>query len=122
MLQNKGMCVYKSRGGHRMRETCVFRNTKYSIKIMFDKLKDMYQMQKQAREMQALLGAERAVGSSKDGVIQITLSGSFDVVDVVVTDGAQLTKDVVQKDIKEAFTDAQQKVKGILMQKFKGMV
>lgn len=79
-------------------------------------------MQKQAREMQALLGAERAVGSSKDGVIQITLSGSFDVVDVVVTDGAQLTKDVVQKDIKEAFTDAQQKVKGILMQKFKGMV
>ncbi|OGZ45945.1 MAG: hypothetical protein A3J54_03000 [Candidatus Ryanbacteria bacterium RIFCSPHIGHO2_02_FULL_45_13b] len=105
-----------------MRETCVFRNSKYSIKIMFDKLKDMYQMQKQAREMQALLGAERAVGSSKDGVIQITLSGSFDVVDVVVTDGAQLTKDVVQKDIKEAFTDAQQKVKGILMQKFKGMV
>jgi len=82
----------------------------------------MYQMQKQAREMQALLGAERAMGLSKDGVIQITLSGSFDVLDVVVADGIELTKDMVQKDIKEAFTDAQQKVKGILMQKFKGMV
>ncbi|OGZ43331.1 MAG: hypothetical protein A2719_05425 [Candidatus Ryanbacteria bacterium RIFCSPHIGHO2_01_FULL_45_22] len=89
---------------------------------MFDKIKDMYQMQKQAREMQALLGAERAMGLSKDGVIQITLSGSFDVLDVVVADGIELTKDMVQKDIKEAFTDAQQKVKGILMQKFKGMV
>jgi len=72
--------------------------------------------------MQALLGAERAMGLSKDGVIQITLSGSFDVLDVVVADGIELTKDMVQKDIKEAFTDAQQKVKGILMQKFKGMV
>ena len=89
---------------------------------MFDKIKDMYQMQKQAREMQALLGAERAIGSSKDGVIQITLTGSFDMVDVMVSDGSQLTKELVQKDIKEAFTDAQQKIKGILMQKFKGMM
>jgi len=89
---------------------------------MFDKLKDMYQMQKQAREMQALLGVERAVGSSKDGIIQITLSGSFDLVDIVVAESTVLSKDNVERAIKEAFTDAQQKVKGILMQKFKGMV
>ncbi len=71
--------------------------------------------------MQAVLGAERATGLSKDGAVQITLSGSFDVVDIVVSDEAPLTKESVQKGVKEAFTDAQQKVKGILMQKFKGM-
>lgn len=78
-------------------------------------------MQKQAREMQAMLGAERAVGSSKNGIVHITLSGSFDVLDVTVADGVRLAKESMEKDIKEAFTDAQQKVKGILMQKFKGM-
>ena len=72
--------------------------------------------------MQALLGVERAVGSSKDGIIQITLSGSFDLVDIVVAESTVLSKDNVERAIKEAFTDAQQKVKGILMQKFKGMV
>ena len=88
---------------------------------MFDKIKDMYQMQKQAREMQTMLNAEQAMGSSKDGSIQITLNGSFEVINVSVSDEIPLTKDLVQKGIKEAFTDAQQKIKGILMQKFKGM-
>ncbi len=78
-------------------------------------------MQKQAREMQTMLNAEQAVGSSKDGSIQITLNGSFEVINVSVSDASPLTKDLVQRGIKESFTDAQQKIKGILMQKFKGM-
>lgn len=88
---------------------------------MFDKLKDMYAMRKEAQEMQAVLGAERATGTSRDGSVRITMTGGFDIVEVLVAEGAALTKERVERAVKEAFVDAQQKIKGILMQKFKGM-
>ena len=78
-------------------------------------------MRKEAQEMQAVLGAERAIGTSRDGSVRITMTGSFDVMEVQVAEGATLTKESVERAVKEAFTDAQQKIKGILMQKFKGM-
>lgn len=88
---------------------------------MFDKIKDMYAMRKEAQEMQAVLASERATGASRDGSVRITMTGGFDIVEVLVADGATLTKESVERAVKEAFVDAQQKIKGILMQKFKGM-
>ena len=92
------------------------------IATMFDKLKDAYHMREQAKEMQAVLSKEQVTGSSRDGTFHITINGSFDVQDVLVREGAELSKTLVEKGIKEAFIDASQKLKGVLMQKFKGMM
>ena len=78
-------------------------------------------MQKQAREMQAMLAAERVTGVSRDGKFQIIMNGAQDVIEVnVPLEG--LEKASVEHGIKEAFTDAQEKVKKVMMEKLKGMM
>lgn len=88
---------------------------------MFDKLKDMYNMRKDAQQMQAMLNAEQVMGVSRDKLFSITINGSFEILGVSAPEGEALTKAAVEKGVKEAFTDAQQKIKGVLMQKFKSM-
>ena len=88
---------------------------------MFDKFKDMYAMREQAKEMQAALSSEKVTGISRDKVFQISINGAFEVQEVIVQEGAELHKSIVERGIKEAFVDASQKLKGILMQKFKNM-
>ena len=78
-------------------------------------------MREQAKEMQTALNAEKVTGVSRDRIFQITINGSFDIQEVIVQEGAELSKSTVERSVKEAFTDAQQKLKGLLMQKFKHM-
>jgi DNA-binding protein YbaB len=88
---------------------------------MFDNLKDIYNLRKQAQQMQSKLNEEKVMGSSKDGRFQVTLNGNQEIIAISVPQDG-LEKSMVEAGVKAAFTDAQQKIKGILMQKMKELM
>lgn len=89
---------------------------------MFDQIKDLYNLKKQAQEMQKQMEKERVSGSSNDGAFTITINGSNEVVEVIVSTETSFDHTRIEKNIKEAFTDAQAKLKSVMMEKFKGMM
>ncbi len=86
---------------------------------MLGKIKELYDLQKNARAMQSKLSAVQAAGKSSNGVVTITLNGHFDLVSVAVADNTQLNKAMMEKSIREAFSDAQGKIKKSLVENFK---
>lgn len=89
---------------------------------MFDKLKDMYQLQKQAREIQARLSSEKVEGVSRDGTFRVELNGNQEVLFVSVSDTTNLSREAVERNSKEAFSDALSKLKNLLAQKMQEMI
>ncbi len=89
---------------------------------MLDKLKDMYALRKQAQELQAKLGQQQVTGSSRNANITITLNGNQEITHVKVAEHVQLVASSVEKDIKEAFADAHNKLKSILMSSMKDLL
>ncbi len=89
---------------------------------MFGQMKDMYNLQKQAREMQKQLEAEQLTGASKDGHIKITINGSYELLNVRVSPEAQLSPSEIENGIKQAYNDANSQIKTVLTEKFKGMI
>ncbi len=88
---------------------------------MLDSLKQMYAMQKQAREMQALLANERKTGTSRDGTVSLVINGSFEVLDVSFADNHLYDKVKTGRAIKEAFDSAGAEIKKSLVEKMKSM-
>ena len=78
-----------------------------------DILKNFQGVQSKMQDMQSKLGEIRAEGSSGGGMVRITLTGQYSVVDVKISpeainpDDPQLIEDLVLS----AFTDASNKVK-----------
>ena len=89
---------------------------------MFDKLKDIYQLQKQAREMQSRLATERVEGMSRDGSFRVALNGNQEVLSVSITENANLSREAVERNSKEAFSDALAKLKNLLAAKMREMM
>jgi DNA-binding YbaB/EbfC family protein len=78
-----------------------------------DILKNFQGMQSKMQEMQSKLGDIRAEGAAGGGMVRITLTGQYSVIDVKISpevitpDDPQLLEDLVLS----AFTDASNKVK-----------
>lgn len=89
---------------------------------MFGQLKDLYNLQKQAKEMKQQLESEEVTGTSKDGMVHITLNGSYELKKVKVEESAQLSPSQIEQSVTQAYDDANTKLKSILMEKFKGMM
>lgn len=89
---------------------------------MFGQLKDLYNLQKQAREMKKQLEAEQITGTSRDGQISVTLNGSYELISVKVNPEAQLSPSEIEQGFRQAYDDANGKLKSILAEKFKGMM
>jgi DNA-binding protein YbaB len=87
---------------------------------MFDKMKDLYNLQKQAKEMQRQMEQERVTGTSRDGTVQLTLNGSYDLINAEVTQTLEAPQ--AATNIKEAYNDASDKLKKVLASKFQGMM
>ncbi len=82
---------------------------------MFDQLKNLYNLQKQ-------LANEQVTGSSHDGAFHVTLNGNHELVKVDISPDINLDQPQVEKNIKEAHQDAQEKLKKLLAEKFQGML
>jgi len=92
---------------------------------MLGKLKDAFSAagaMKQAYDMQKKMTQIQSVGRSSNGVITITINGQFDIIAVNVLDNTQYNKVMLEKSIKEAFNDAQVKLKKILAENFKDLM
>lgn len=85
-------------------------------------MKDLYNLQKQAREMQNQMKSIQVTGTSKDGKISIVLNGSYELIRVAVAPDAALQPSEIEAGVTQAFNDASAQVKTLLMDKFKGMV
>jgi DNA-binding protein YbaB len=89
---------------------------------MFGQIKDLYNLQKQAREMKKQLESEQVTGSSSDGLIRLTIDGSYDLKSVKVDPAAQLSPSQIEQGIRQAYEDANSQIRSILAEKFKGMM
>ena len=89
---------------------------------MFGQLKDLYNLRKQAAEMQKMLAQERITGTSQDGSFSVTLNGNHELIEVNVLPNLKLNHPEIAKNIKQAFDDAQEKLKSLLTQKFQGII
>ena len=89
---------------------------------MLDKLKDLYNLQKQAREIQSRLAGERVEGTSRDSSFCVELNGNQEVLSVSVSENANLSREVVERNAKEAFSDALSKLKNLLASKMREMM
>lgn len=92
---------------------------------MLGKIKDAFATagaMKQAYDMQKKMASIQANGKSSNGVITITINGQFDIIAVNVLDNTQYNKQMLEKSIKEAFNDAQVKLKKILAENFKDLM
>ncbi len=89
---------------------------------MFDQLKDLYQLKKQAQELQKQMAAEQVTGTSTDGTFNVTLNGNHELINVIISPGINLQQPEIEKNIKEAYNDALDKLKTRIAQKFQGML
>ncbi len=74
---------------------------------MFDKAKDLYKLQKQAREIKGKL-KNTHIEAEQDGVV-VTVSGEQEVVSVVISDEAMNDKRKLEKTLEIVFNKAVKK-------------
>lgn len=85
---------------------------------MFDQIKDLYNLQKQAKEIQKQMASQQVIGTSRDGTFSVTINGNHELVKVDISPDIDLTHPNIAQNIKEAHYDAQEKLKALLTQKF----
>ena len=88
---------------------------------MFDKLKELKQMQDQAKQMQNTLSSER-VTVSEMGIV-ITMDGNMQITDVVVNEKLlnQESKEKLQTAFKVAHREAMKRVQKLMAGKMRNM-
>ena len=72
--------------------------------------------------MQKKLATELVTGFSDDKSFSLVLNGNQELIEVNVSPDINLSQPDIEKNIKQAYADAQTKLKSLLMQKFQGMV
>ncbi|MDP2656385.1 MAG: YbaB/EbfC family nucleoid-associated protein [bacterium] len=88
----------------------------------FDKLKDMNEMRKQAKEIQGALAQEQVMGTSHDGAFKITMDGNQNLLNVEIGESIVGDKQTLEKGCREAFTHATDQLKKILATRFSSML
>lgn len=83
-----------------------------------DKLKDVNEMRKQAKQLEVLLGQETVTGKSSGEKIKITIDGNQAVKSVEVSDAVVGDRGEIARNIREALEDVQHKHKKMLQSKF----
>ncbi len=89
---------------------------------IFDKLKDVNEMRKQAKQIESLLGQETVTGQSSGGKIKITIDGNQNVKSVEVDESIAGDKSEVARHIRSALEDLTSKHKKMLQSKFGNML
>ncbi len=87
---------------------------------MFDQIKNLYNLKKQAEELQKQMAGEKFTGTS--GLVSITLNGNQDLIDVQIASSEPVDGQVVARDFQKAFRAAQDQMKRVMAEKFKGMI
>ncbi|MBL8030588.1 MAG: YbaB/EbfC family nucleoid-associated protein [Candidatus Doudnabacteria bacterium] len=89
---------------------------------LFDKLKDINEMRKQASQMQAMLAQQTVTGESGGGKVKITIDGNMDVKSVEVAPEVAGDKSEVARHVRSALEDTFKQHKKMLQKNFSGML
>ena len=89
---------------------------------IFDKLKDINEMRKQAKQIELMLAQETITGQSSGGKIKIVIDGNQVVKSVEVDPSVAGDKSEVARHIRSALEDLFAKHKKALQSKFGGML
>lgn len=89
---------------------------------IFDKLKDVNEMRKQAKVIEAALAGEIVVGHSSGDKIKITVDGNQVVKSVEVSDQIVGDRAEIARHIRAALEDLNSKHKKMLQSKFGNML
>lgn len=89
---------------------------------IFDKLKDVNEMRKQAKQIELVLGSEEVIGKSAGDKIKITIDGNQKVKSVEVSPDIVGDKAEIARHIRTALEDLNNKHKKLLQQKFGNMM
>ncbi len=89
---------------------------------LFDKIKDVNEMRKQAKQIEMMLGAEEVVGKSPGEKIKITIDGNWKVKSVEVSDAIVGDRGEIARNIRECVEDVNSKHKKMLQSKFGNMM
>ena len=87
---------------------------------MFDQIKNLYNLRKQAEELQKQMGNEKFTGNS--GSVTITINGTQELLDVQITSIQSGNENALANDFKKAFGSAQDQMKRVMAEKLRGMV
>lgn len=86
---------------------------------MFNKLKQINDIRKQAKEMQNALSEIMVVGQSSGQRVMVTIDGNQSVQSVKIEPNDDVSK--IEADVKDALNDAMKKLQKELAAKMKGM-
>ncbi len=89
---------------------------------IFDKLKDVNEMRKQAKQIEMMLATEEVTGKSSGGKIEIIIDGNQTVKSVKVDDSIVGDRGDIARNIREALEDLNKKHKKMLQSKFGNMM
>ena len=84
---------------------------------IFDSIKDLHALRQQAQAVQQQLASVRIEGIAKNN-FKIVINGNQDVLDVVIPHN--IDRDAFPQSIKDAFADAQAKLKKLMQEKMLG--
>ncbi|MBX4186705.1 MAG: YbaB/EbfC family nucleoid-associated protein [Candidatus Doudnabacteria bacterium] len=90
---------------------------------MFDQLRDLNNLRKQAAELQKQLAAEKITANSGNGQVTISINGNHELLEVIInSDLSGLDKSQLANSFKDAYNKAADQLKSILASKFRGMI
>lgn len=89
---------------------------------IFDKLKDVNEMRKQAKQIEAVLAQETVTGQSNGEKIKITIDGNQNVKSVEVDESIVGDRSEIARNIRTALEDLNKKHKKMLQAKFGNML
>lgn len=84
---------------------------------VFSQAKDLFKMQREAREMQKKMKAIKIAGLSDNELVEVVIDGTQDLDEIHIDDELMDSsrKNDLERAIKEAFKDAQKKLQKELM-------
>lgn len=89
---------------------------------IFDKLKDVNEMRKQAKQIELMLGQIEVTGKSSGGKITIVTDGNQNVKSVQVDDAIVGDRGEIARNIRAALEDLFKEHKKVLQSKFGSMM
>ncbi len=85
---------------------------------LFDKMKDMYEMRKQATQLQGMLAKERVSGASGNNAFKVSLDGNQNILSVEIDQSIVGDKGQLEKCAREAFSKSLDALKKLMVSKF----
>ena len=89
---------------------------------LFDKLKDVNEMRKQAKQIEMMLGSKEVTGKSPGEKIKITIDGNWKVKSVEVSDSIVGDRGEIARNVREVVEDLNNKHKKMLQSEFGSMM